>query len=101
MSMSKKDFIALANAIREHNVDLDRNSSLGDGHTTKAFNESQINTLADFCQTQNPEFKRGRWLGYIAGENGQNGGAHVKVRTGLCKVCGHYGDDCTGKAATK
>jgi hypothetical protein len=23
--------------------------------------------------------------------------SHKKVLYGLCKVCGHYGDDCTGK----
>jgi hypothetical protein len=34
-----------------------------------------INHLADFCQSQNPNFNRDRWLGYIAGTNGKNGGA--------------------------
>lgn len=31
--------------------------------------------LANFCHSQNPAFKRERWLGYIAGTNGKNGGA--------------------------
>jgi hypothetical protein len=25
---------------------------------------------------------------------------HPKILHGFCAVCGHYGDDCTGKAAT-
>lgn len=31
--------------------------------------------------------------------NGPIGTAHVKVRHGQCKVCGHHGDDCTGMDA--
>jgi hypothetical protein len=34
--------------------------------------------LADFCASQNPRFDRSRWLGYIAGENGPNGGKVTK-----------------------
>jgi hypothetical protein len=30
--------------------------------------------LADFCRTQNPRFDRERWLDYIAGKCGPNGG---------------------------
>jgi hypothetical protein len=30
--------------------------------------------LADFCASQNSRFDRERWLGYIAGECGPNGG---------------------------
>jgi hypothetical protein len=62
--MSKKHFIALANAIREHNC-----------CNGPKFDTGQIETLADFCKSQNPEFKRERWLAYIAGECGKNGGA--------------------------
>jgi hypothetical protein len=61
--MSKKDFIALANAIREHNK------------TGDAFTPSQLATLAVFCRQQNPDFKRERWLDYIAGLCGPNGGS--------------------------
>jgi hypothetical protein len=64
--MTKKNFIALADTIKAHNafrrVD------------TVAFTAEQINSLADFCAAQNPQFNRGRWLGYIAGTNGKNGG---------------------------
>ena len=30
--------------------------------------------LADFCAAQNPAFNRERWLAYIAGDCGSNGG---------------------------
>lgn len=65
MSMSKKDFITLAYAIKEHNTE----------YCDDQFSEGQIDTIADFCQGQNPFFKRDRWLAYIAGKCGPNGGA--------------------------
>lgn len=65
--MSKKDFIALADAIRKHNN--------GNPFNSFEFTKDQIDTLADFCQSQNPNFNRDRWLGYIAGTNGPSGGA--------------------------
>jgi hypothetical protein len=77
--MTKKHFIALADAIRNYN-DPDnicrRSAQLSDsdGHYFD-FTEAQIEALADFCQAQNPDFNRERWLGYIAGTNGKNGGA--------------------------
>jgi hypothetical protein len=64
--MSKKDFIALADAIRDCNKQCG-----GDDRLT--FN--QLDILADFCQSRNPNFKRQRWLDYIAGQCGPNGGA--------------------------
>ena len=57
--MTKKTFIALAEAVRSNG----------------SFTQAQIEVLADFCQSQNPRFMRGRWIGYIKGENGSNGGA--------------------------
>lgn len=65
--MSKKDFIALADAIRRHNK--------ANPFDRFEFTKDQIDTLADFCQSQNPNFNRERWLGYIAGTNGPSGGA--------------------------
>lgn len=71
MSMSKKDFIALADAIRDQiAVEL-----AYPGAVQRPFTYGQIQVLADFCQRQNPAFNRSRWLGYIAGTNGKNGGA--------------------------
>ena len=58
--MTKKHFIALANLIKTR-PDL-------------LFTLKQITGLADFCQSQNFGFNRDRWLGYIAGVNGPNGG---------------------------
>jgi len=62
-TMTKKHFIALADSIRWWNRD-----------STEPFTEAQIAHLADFCKAQNGQFNRSRWLGYIAGENGKNGG---------------------------
>lgn len=61
--MTKKDFISLADVIRW----LDH---MGSGLTTE-----QLGTLADWCAQQNPAFKRRRWLDYIDGLCGPNGGA--------------------------
>jgi hypothetical protein len=66
MSMSKQDFIALADEIRLHN-----RMNCG---TPVEFTTDHINVLANFCRGQNSNFMRGRWLGYIAGENGKSGG---------------------------
>jgi len=65
--MSKKHFIALADAIRWHN----RNTP---GESPDYFTDSQLNSLAEFCRDSNPRFNKERWLGYIAGECGPNGG---------------------------
>lgn len=69
--MTKKHFIALADAIRKFNLTAKENG-FGIGFTAM-----QTDALADFCASQNRHFKRERWLGYIAGTNGKNGG---KVR---------------------
>jgi hypothetical protein len=67
--MSRKNFIELADAIRRHN-------ELQQGTTNPiVFGAFHLNTLATFCQSQNPAFKRERWLGYIKGVNGKNGGS--------------------------
>ena len=83
MSMSKKDFIALADLVREFQIYLDGWSWLEESanhgkmpmvNTERAKIELK-SRLADFCKQQNPEFKRDRWIGYIAGTNGPSGGA--------------------------
>ena len=68
--MTKRDFIALADAIR----------NLNEYNPEHAFDWMQIQALADFCQLQNTLFNRDRWLGYIAGKCGPNGGAIRKDR---------------------
>ena len=65
--MTKKHFIALAEILRDFNADA---ASIGQ----REFDSRQIHLLADFCSQQNPQFDRERWLGYIAGTNGKNGG---------------------------
>jgi hypothetical protein len=70
--MTKKHLVALADAIKEHNA-FKRNV-WGKNAERMTFNDEQIDTLADFCKAMNPNFNRERWLGYIAGENGKNGG---------------------------
>ena len=57
--MTKKNFIALADVIRDDIND---------------FTPNAIERLADFCESQSPNFNRSRWLDYIAGKCGPNGG---------------------------
>jgi len=66
--MTKGNFIALADDIREHN----RVAKNNDAHTP--FTQDQIEALADFCKRQSSKFKRERWMLYVAGECGPNGG---------------------------
>lgn len=68
MSMTKKDFVALADAIRAHN------KYYAGSPDADNFFDCHLNTLADFCKRQNVDFKRERWLGYIAGTTVKNGG---------------------------
>jgi len=72
--MSKKDFIALADAIKSHEY----NARIMNQHYN-GFSRDQIEMLADFCQSTNPRFNRERWLAYIAGECGPNGGRVKKA----------------------
>ena len=67
MSMSKKDFIVLADVSRE------ANSAKRALWNDDRFDCVAVQYLSDFCATQNPRFDRQRWLGYIAGEYGPNG----------------------------
>lgn len=58
--MTKKHFIELANYIKT---------------APEHFSDSSLHVLASFCKAQNPNFNRDRWLAYIAGQCGPNGGA--------------------------
>jgi len=74
--MTKQHFIALADAIRQGATSEEQpcpRCGLSLQHA--GWQDWQIYTLADFCQSQNPNFNRQRWLDYIAGKCGQNGGA--------------------------
>jgi hypothetical protein len=68
--MNKKLLIALADTIRNANAAHATNRSPG----TVPFTEAGILSLADFCAAANPNFKRSRWLDYINGKCGPNGG---------------------------
>jgi len=59
--MTKKHFIALADMIRGTRV-------------SHGWTEKQIYALAEFCGQGNSNFDRQRWLDYIAGTCGPNGG---------------------------
>ena len=63
MGMSKKDFIALADAIRKHHAD-----------GRSRFTIEHMTTLGAFCMQQNARFLPERWLAYAAGKCGPNGG---------------------------
>ena len=60
--MSKKHFIRLAEYLRDTS-----------GYC-QAFTPEQIAHLGNFCHEQNRNFKTERWLDYIAGKCGPNGG---------------------------
>lgn len=61
--MTKQHFIALADHIKDVNA-----------NKAHPYTFLQIQELANFCQSQNPRFDRARWLAYIAGTAGPNGG---------------------------
>jgi hypothetical protein len=67
MAMSKQDFIALADAIREHNTLTPTAET--------PFTAAHLETLAHFCKRQNYNFMKSRWVGYIDGTNGPSGGS--------------------------
>ena len=70
--MSKKHFIALADAIREHNrIAVNTNG--------QPFDMEQIDTITRFCIAQNSRFNSQRFVDYIAGLCGPNGGAVRKA----------------------
>jgi len=59
--MTKKNFIAMAIEVRY---------MLRDGQIS----DSGIERLARFCYAQNSAFNKDRWLGFIYGRCGSNGG---------------------------
>jgi hypothetical protein len=56
--MTKKDLVALADALRRHN-------QTADGRTE--FTPDHLLVLADLCAPQYPDLNRKRWIDYIAG----------------------------------
>lgn len=66
--MSKKPFIALADSMKAF---FDTNAGKEMDDISKGV---LMNHMVNFCQDQNPRFNRERWIGYINGDNGPNGG---------------------------
>jgi hypothetical protein len=62
--MTKKTFIALAEWLKKP------------AGYCEPFTDKQIGHIADFCKSQNPNFLKDRFIGYIKGTCGPNGG-HV------------------------
>jgi hypothetical protein len=59
--MRKKELIAFGHWLRENRVAF-------------GFSVSQIEWIADYLSTRNARFHRERWVGFVYGRNGPNGG---------------------------
>jgi hypothetical protein len=69
--MTKKHFIALADTMKRNKPQWKAN---GDDVPALMQWERTVRDLADFCAEQNPNFNRTRWILYVNGECGPNGG---------------------------
>ena len=65
--MTKKHFIALADALRNRQIEQYRRYSQSPLYLMLVEREhnTTIEALADFCTAQNPRFDRQRWLDYV------------------------------------
>ena len=74
--MSKKHFIELADCLRARLAEVSSKYIQSPLYLTVAQDEVRetINAIADVCAADNPRFNRQRWLEYIAGKIGPNGG---------------------------
>lgn len=89
--MTKKDFIALADALRPVLA----------GSLPSHKDAPMIDALVSFMRGQNPKFNEARWRAYLAGTGGSSGGkiptkAVKAARAGLSPAfcdCGHSADD--------
>jgi hypothetical protein len=75
VSMTKRDFVALADCVRElkpvfSDYSADREAY---GAADDQWYET-VKRLAVFCERQNYDFDRQRWLDYVNGVCGPNGG---------------------------
>ena len=61
--MTKKNFIALADYLKDTQ------------QYCEPFTASQLEHLANFCHSQNPRFDHVKFLAYVNGTGGPNGGA--------------------------
>lgn len=74
--MSKKHFIALADAIKTFRKVTPGRQGLTESEA-RAYDLAVLemtDAIAGFCMWANGRFMRDRWIGYIQGECGPNGG---------------------------
>ena len=83
--MTKKHFIELADVVRAAKPRTPNSNRSDLSDKWKGWDqgmqdqwETMRDRLADFCQSQNSRFDRERWLAYIAGGCGPNGGKVAK-----------------------
>ena len=69
MGMTKKTFIQLADTLRATRP----RGTLFTPIQLEQW-EAQVKATADMCEQANPQFKRQRWLDYVYGRAGVNGG---------------------------
>jgi hypothetical protein len=75
MAMSKKDFIALADSLRTVKPDVHAPNQTPQQYTDAwAVWAMCVSQVADTCARSNPAFMRDRWMDYVNGECGPNGG---------------------------
>lgn len=74
--MSKKHFIALADALRRTKPIPPSEDEYGDGQENQW--EQDVEEISAVCRQFNPQFNKERWLGYINGDNGPSGGTIKK-----------------------
>lgn len=83
--MTKQNFIALADTIRQAKPisTLPGMSPFGEGYDAGRASMwgYMCEVMADYCAAQSTQFNRDRWLGYIDGTNGPNGGAMDKGKS--------------------
>ena len=88
MSMTKRDFIALADAMRRVLVER-----VSDTPEQAGIRYDVRQVLMAFCQNQNPAFNRERWLAYLRGECGPSGGNVARTRQGRRSHSARRADD--------
>jgi hypothetical protein len=73
-TMSKKDFIIIADALRAVRASY---APHWDANLFRACDDN-IKAIADTLAANYPRFNRSRWIDYVNGECGPNGGAITK-----------------------
>lgn len=103
--MTRKDYVAIEESLRERlevlEGDLATCEKTSEGKELKARIEGYLDACERLADTlaDNPRFDREHFLAVVRGEkelDSKPERKHHKVLVGLCDVCGHYGEDCTG-----